>query len=332
MEIIMKKFINNPDEITVELLEGMAMAYAQKVKLVDKKLVCRANPKSEDKVAIVTLGGTGHEPALQGWVGDGMIDVAAAGDVWAAPGPPTLLAALEMVKRDAGILLVTLNHAGDVMSAKMAKQMAAMKGIKVNEIITTEEIRPTEDEEGRGLGGCFFIYKICGAAAEQGQDLDAVTALAQKINDNMATIAVLSELATHPSTGGVCGDLAEDSMEICAGQHGEGGGVVMPMATSKETAELLASKIVDKLGLSSGDEIVLCIGGSGKTTVMEQLISFRDAAKFFESKGIKAVRGLAEELLTVQEAGGYQMMALKVDEELKSLWDAPCSTPYYTVG
>ena len=327
----MKKFINNPDNITIELLEGMCMAYSQKVQL-DGKLVKRANPKSQDKVAIVTLGGTGHEPALQGWVGDGMIDVCAAGDVWAAPGPPTLLGALESVKRDAGILLVTLNHAGDVMSAKMAKQMAAAKGIKVNEILTTEEIRPTEEEEGRGLGGCFYIYKICGAAAEQGQDLEAVTALAEKINANMATIAVLSELATHPSTGGICGTLGDDEMEICAGQHGEGGGVVMPMASSKVTAELLAGKIITKLGLAEGDEIVLCIGGSGKTTIMEQLIAYRDAAKFFESKGIKPVRGLAEELLTVQEAGGYQMMALKLDDEMKQLWDAPCNTPYYTVG
>lgn len=327
----MKKFINNPENITKELLEGMAMAYSQKVKLVNGKLVCRANPKAEDKVAIVTLGGTGHEPALQGWVGDGMIDVAAAGDVWAAPGPPTLLAALELVKRDAGILLVTLNHAGDVMSAKMAKQMAAAKGIKVNEILTTEEIRPTEEEEGRGLGGCFFIYKLCGAAAEQGQDLKTVTALAEKINANMATIAVLSELATHPSTGGVCGSLADDEMEICAGQHGEGGGVVMPMASSKETAELLSEKIVAKLSLTEGDEIVLCVGGSGKTTVMEQLITYRDAANYFASKGIKAVRGLAEELLTVQEAGGYQLNVLKLDDETKALWDAPCDTPYYTV-
>ncbi len=327
----MKKFINNPDEITKELLEGMAMAYSNKVKLVGEKLVCRANPKSEDKVAIVTLGGTGHEPALQGWVGDGMIDVCAAGDVWAAPGAPTLVAALEEVKRDAGILLVTLNHAGDVMSAKMAKQMAVMKGIKVNEILTTEEIRPTEGEEGRGLGGCFFIYKLCGAAAEQGKSLEEVTALAEKINGQMATIAVLSELATHPSTGGVCGTLGDDEMEICAGQHGEGGGVVMPMTSSKETAELLADKIVTKLGLVEGDEIVLCIGGSGKTTVMEQLIAYRDAALFFNAKAIKTTNGLAQEILTVQEAGGYQMMALKVDDEMKALWNAPCSTPYYTV-
>lgn len=327
---MMKKFINDPNDLTKELLEGMCMAYPNKVKL-EGKLVCRAEAKSDDKVALVSLGGTGHEPAVQGFVGNGMLDVCVAGDVWAAPGPPTLLEGLKLVKRDAGILLITLNHAGDVMSANMAKQMAEMEGIKVVEILTTEEIRPTEEEQGRGLGGCFFVSKIAGAAADKGESLDDVVRIANKVNDQMATIAVLSDLATHPSTGGVCGTLGDDEMEICAGQHGEGGGVVMKMATSKETAEILSEKIVTKLGLKSGDEIALIVNGSGKTTIMEQYISFRDAKLFFEGKGINVVRGHAAEVLTVQEAGGYQLMALKLDDELKALWDAPCDTPAYTV-
>ncbi|VGO13747.1 PTS-dependent dihydroxyacetone kinase, dihydroxyacetone-binding subunit DhaK [Pontiella desulfatans] len=327
----MKKFINNPEELTKELLEGMCMAYPHKVKLEQEKLVCRATPKAADKVALVSLGGTGHEPAVQGFVGDGMLDVCAAGDIWAAPGPPTLLEALKTVKRDAGTLLITLNHAGDVMSAQMAKQMAEMEGIKVVEVITNEEIRPTEEEEGRGLGGCFFVSKIAGAAAERGDSLDDVVRIANKVNDQCATIAVLSELATHPSTGGVCGSLAEDEMEICAGQHGEGGGVVVKMASAKETAELLAEKIVAKLGLESGDEIALIVNGSGKTTLMELYVSFRDAKLFFEGKGIDVARGHAGDVLTVQEAGGYQLIALKLDDELKTLWDAPCDTPGYTV-
>jgi len=327
----MKKFINDPNNLTNELLQGMALAYPQKVKIVDEKLIVRAEAKSSDKVAVVSLGGTGHEPAVQGFVGKGMLDICAAGDIWAAPGPPTLLAAMKEVNREAGMLLVTLNHAGDVMSANMAKQMAEAEGIKVVEIITTEEVRPTADEEGRGLGGCFFIYKICGAAAEQGKSLDEITTLANKINDNMATIAVLSELATHPSTGGVCGTLGDDEMEICAGQHGEGGGVVMPMASSKETVKILADKIVERKGLKSGDEIILVINGSGKTTLMEQYIAFKDASDYFAEKGIKIVGGHANEVLTVQEAGGYQMIVLKADAEIKELWEAPCDTPGYTV-
>ena len=327
----MKKFINDPNDLTKELLNGMVKAYPNKVKLVKEKLVCRANKKSQDKVAIISLGGTGHEPAVQGFVGDGMLDLCAAGDIWAAPGFNTLLEGMKEVSNEAGMLLVTLNHAGDVMSAKKALKKAAKEGIKVKEILTTEEIRPTEEEEGRGLGGCFFIYKICGAAAEQGKDLDYIHALAEKINSNMSTIAVLSDLATHPSTGGVCGELGDDEMEICAGQHGEGGGITMPMATSKETIKILADKVVEKLSLESGDEVIVVVNGSGKTTMMEQYIAFNDAEEFFAEKGIKIVGGHAGEVLTVQEAGGYQLMVLKADAEIKELWDAPCNTPGYTV-
>jgi len=327
----MKKFINDPNDLTVELLQGMAKAYPGKVKLAGEKIVVRANPKSESNVALVSLGGTGHEPAVQGFVGDGMLDACVCGDIWAAPGPPTLLEGLKQVKRDAGILLVTLNHAGDVMSADMAKQMAEMEGIKVQEILTTEEIRPTADEEGRGLGGCFLVYKICGAAAEQGQNLVQIKALADKVNANTGTIAVLSELATHPSTGDVCGEMADDEMEICAGQHGEGGGVRMKMTSSRETIKILADRVVEKLALESGDEIILLINGSGRTTLMEQYIAFNDASNYFDAMGVKVVGSHANEILTVQEAGGYQLIVLKADDELKALWEAPCDTPGYTV-
>ncbi|MBT3377960.1 MAG: dihydroxyacetone kinase subunit DhaK [Lentisphaerae bacterium] len=328
----MKKFINNPDDLTAELLEGLAMAYPQTVKLESEKLVCRATPKSTDKVALLTLGGAGHEPALQGWVGPGMLDIAVVGDIWAAPGPVNVLEAMQMLKRDAGTLLVTLNHSGDVMCADMAKEMAELEGITVKEVLTTEEIRPTAEEEGRGLGGCLIICKVAGAAAERGMDLDQVYRIADKVNSNMGTIAVLSEIATHPSTGDECGEMGDDEMEICAGQHGEGGGVRMDMKSAKDTADLLSQRIIDRLGLAAGDEILLIVNGSGKTTMMEMLITFADAAKYFEAKGISVVRGRTGEFLTVQEAAGYQMIACKLDDEIRELWDAPCDTPFFTVA
>ena len=134
----MKKFINDPDNLTVELLEGLAMAYPDKVTLQSEKLVCRTTPKPADKVALLTLGGAGHEPALEGWVGEGMLDISVVGDIFAAPGPPKIVEAMKMLARDAGILLVTLNHAGDVMSAEMAKQVAEAEGILVKEIISKD--------------------------------------------------------------------------------------------------------------------------------------------------------------------------------------------------
>lgn len=327
----MKKFINDPDNLTVELLQGMAKAYPGKVRLAGEKIVVRANPKPAAKVALVSLGGTGHEPAIQGFVGDGMLDVCVCGDIWAAPGPPAVLEGLRKVRREAGILLVTLNHAGDVMSADMAKQMAEVEGIRLQEILTTEEIRPHPADEGRGLGGCFLVYKICGAAAEQGRSLAQIKALAEKVNANTGTIAVLSELATHPGTGGVCGEMGDDEMEICAGQHGEGGGVRMKMAASRETVRILADRVVEKLGIKGGDEIILLINGSGKTTLMEQYIAFNDASNYFAAMGVRIVGGHASEILTVQEAAGYQLIVLKADDDIKALWEAPCDTPGYTV-
>lgn len=323
----MKKFINDPNNLTRELLEGMCMAFPDQLKLVGEKMVCRADEKAADKVAIMSMGGSGHEP-LEGFVGTGFLDMFVSGDIFAAPGPPTVFEGMKTLKRDAGILLVTLNHAGDVMSAGMARQMAEMEGITVKEILTKEEIRPTDDEEGRGLGGCVLVYKIVGAAAEKGMSLDEVYRVGEKMNQNMAAIAVLSEIATHPSTGAGCGTMGDDEMEICAGQHGEGGGVRMPMMGAKETAELLSDKIIAKLGLTSGDEILLAVNGSGKTTLMEQFVAFRDAKLYMESKGMKVVASHVGEMLSVQEAGGYQLLAAKMDEELKELWNAPCSTPF----
>lgn len=323
----MKKFINDPKDLTKELLEGMCMAFPDQLKLVSGKMVARTDGKAPDKVAVISMGGSGHEP-LEGFVGKGFLDLFISGDIFAAPGPTTVLDGMKLMRRDAGILLVTLNHAGDVMSAGMARQMAEMEGITIKEILTREEIRPTDDEEGRGLGGCVLVYKIAGAAAEAGMSLDEVYRVAEKMNQNMAAIAVLSEIATHPSTGCGCGSMAAGEMEICAGQHGEGGGVRTAMMSAKETAELLSAKIVAKLGLSAGDEILLVVNGSGKTTLMEQFVSFRDAANYMQSKGIHVVASHVGEMLTVQEAGGYQLLAAKLDDELKALWNAPCATPF----
>ena len=327
----MKKFMNAPDTLTAELLEGLCLAYQDKIKLESEKLVCAKKEKSADKVAILTLGGSGHEPALQGFTGEGMIDISVVGDIFAAPGAPKVFEAMQKLNRDAGILLVTLNHAGDVMNADMAKQMAETEGIKVMEVVTKEEVRPTADEEGRGLAGCILVYKVAGAASEKGMSLEDVHRIAEKMNQNMGAVAVLSEIATHPSIGDELGNMGEDEMEICAGQHGEGGGIRMEMKSAKETAEILSDKLIEKIGLKSGDEILLIVNGSGKTTLMEQLIVFKDSAKYFESKGIKVVRGVADEILTVQEAAGFQLMAARLDDELKELWDAPCDTPYMTV-
>ena len=223
----MKKFINNPENLTQELLEGMAAAYPEKIRLEEGKIVVRANPKSADKVALITLGGSGHEPALSGFVGLGMLDASVVGDIFAAPNAVSLLAALRKFKREAGILLIVLNHAGDVMSANMAVKMAEREGIKLRTLLVCDDISAGLDapmSDRRGLAGCIPVIKVAGAAAESGAGIDEVYEIAERFSRRVATLAVAMRGCTHPQNGLPISELADDEMEIGMGQHGEGGG------------------------------------------------------------------------------------------------------------
>ena len=222
----MNKFINSTENITAELLEGYTMAFGDTVRLGAENIVVRTQPKSEDKVAIIAFGGSGHEPAVSGFVGEGMLDASVVGDIFAAPGAQRLFQALQMFKRDAGILLLILNHSGDVMSGNMAMQLAARAGIKVKSIMTHDDISAgldAADEDRRGLAGAVPMYKILGAAAEQGKSLDELIEIGERFNKQIATLAVAMRACTHPQNGATITELPEGMMQIGMGQHGEAG-------------------------------------------------------------------------------------------------------------
>ncbi len=327
----MKKFINDPANLTAELLEGLAMAYPV-VKIVNERIVVRAEPKCDCKVAVITLGGTGHEPALSGFVGEGMLDASVAGDIFAAPGAPKLFEAMELFKREAGILLVTLNHNGDRMSANKALRMAEKAGIKVKEIVVHEDIAQGADtpiEDKRGLGGCIPLIKVVGAAAEAGKSLDDVLAIGEAFNAGIATLSVALRVATHPQNGGVIGDIAEDEMEIGMGQHGEGGGGVMKVQSADDTAAIMIDRLMKAVGIQKGDRAMLIVNGSGATTLMEQLVVFRKAAKVLEAAGVTVAAGMADEILTVQEMAGFQMILCKLTPEAEAGIKAKSNSPYW---
>jgi len=329
----MKKFINNSENITVELLQGLAMTFPQKVKVISDKIVSRVTPKDPNKVAIVTLGGAGHEPALSGYVGEGMLDYSVVGDIFAAPGAPKVFEALKLAQRPAGILFVVLNHEGDVMAANMAMEMAKREGIKVKMLLTHEDISAgleADKKDRRGLAGCVPVYKIAGAAAEAGLSLDEVYRVADKFNQNMATLAVAMSNATHPQSGMAIGDLADDEMEIGMGQHGEGGGGRMKIQTADDTANIMLSQLSKALEIQGGDDLMLMINGSGATTLMEMFIVARACHLALEEKQVTVARSKVEEVLTVQEMAGFQMCIGKFDQETLSYWDKPCNTPYWT--
>ena len=334
MSEIKTKFINDPEQITAELLEGYVLAYPDQVKLGGENIIVRANPKSTDKVAIVTLGGSGHEPALSGFVGDGMLDCSVVGDIFAAPGAQRVFQALQLMKREAGILLVVLNHSGDVMSANMACQLAGRMGIKVKQLLTHDDISAgigADDNDRRGLAGCVPLYKILGAAADEGKSLDELLEIGERYNKQVATLAVAMRSRTHPQNGATITDLPAGIMEIGMGQHGEGGGGQKPLVSADETAAEMVDLLCQQLQPKSGDKMLLIINGVGATTHMELNIVFRKAYKELEARGMQVVVSRIQEILTVQEQAGFQMIMAKLDDDhIDYLKNYASNAPYWT--
>ena len=326
----MKKFINDPSNLTQELLEGLALSNQDIIELTEgTRLIVNKKLKDADRVTIVTLGGTGHEPAISGFVGEGMVDISVPGDIFAAPGPQQCFEAIKMADKGKGVLFVVLNHAGDMLTANLTMKMVKKAGLNVIKVVTQDDVAnaPRENaDDRRGLVGCVPLYKIAGAAAAEGKSLEEVAEIAQKFADNMATIAVAAKGATHPSTGGVIAELDDDDMEIGMGQHGGGR---MPLKTADETAQIMLEALLKDLDIKSGEKLLLIINGTGATTLMEQLIVFRKCYNYLKEKEIEVVANVVGELLTVQEQAGFQMMIARMDDELIHYWNQPCRTPYF---
>ena len=327
----MKKFINAQETITDEELVGLGLAFGDVLE-VDGHIVVSKDLADADRVTVVTYGGSGHEPAQKGFVGKGMLDIQVDGDVFAAPNGALVFEAMQRADKGHGVLLLTLNYAGDQLAGKQAMKLAKKAGMNVRQVVTGEEIRydPEGEDNRRGLAGCVPLYHIAAAAAAEGKTLDEVADIAQRYADNMASITVKSADATHPQNGMSFGDLGEtDLMEIGAGQHGEGGGVRVPMASSKEPIGMVAPNLVESLGLEKGDKAFVMINGCGATTMMEMLILYKDAVEYLEGLGIEVVANMVGEILTVQEAGGFQINFAKWDDEFARLWNTPAHTPVF---
>jgi len=328
----MKKFINKPENIVSELLEGFALSHPEQVRLVGNNVVARAVPKINGKVGVVTLGGSGHEPGLSGFVGEGMLDVSVPGEIFAAPGAPRCLEAIRLADHGAGVLFIVLNHAGDVLSANLTMEMANREGLNVKMTLTHEDISGgANPEDRRGLVGFLPVYKVAGAAAEEGQSLDACFEVAERMGRNMRTLAVAVQTATHPSTGRPIFELADDEMEIGMGQHGEAGTGRMKLKSADETAEIMLDMLLKDLDVKIGEELLVIVNGAGATTLMELFILFRRVDQILKARGIKMARAKLGEFITTQEQAGFQLLIARMDSELIRLWDAPSNAPYFVV-
>lgn len=330
----MKKMINKPENLVNELLEGFSLAFPEKIRLAEHRVIIRATPKARGKVALVTLGGCGHEPGLSGFVGQGMLDASTPGQIFAAPAPDRCLEAIKMADRGAGVLFVVLNHAGDVLTANYTMEMAHALDLNVRMVLVHEDIAsgPVEKpEERRGLVGFVPVMKIAGAAAESGLSLEEVFSIARQVERNTRTLAVAFTSATHPVTGEDIAPIGENEMIVGMGQHGEAGGNSIPMQSADETADLVLGLLLEDLDVRSDDELLVLLNGAGATTLMELFIIFRRVRQTLAEKNITVARNKIGEFITTQEQAGFQMNITRMNTALIDFWDAPCDTPYFVV-
>jgi dihydroxyacetone kinase-like protein len=261
-----------------------------------------------------------------------MLDVSVAGEIFAAPGAPRCLEALRFADYGAGVLFIVLNHAGDVLSANITMEMAKREGLNVKMTLTHEDIAGGPNpEDRRGLVGFLPVFKVAGAAAEEGRSLDACLEIAERMGRNMRTLAVAVQTATHPSTGQPIFELGDDEMEIGMGQHGEAGTGRMKLKTADETAEIMLDMLLKDLQVKAGEELLVIVNGAGATTLMELFILFRRVQQILKARDVRLVRSAVGEFITTQEQAGFQLMIARMDADLIHLWDAPSNAPYFVV-
>lgn len=322
----MKKFINNTESLLEESLEGFAKAHADIVTYNRQPhFIKRAKPAKEPKVALISGGGSGHEPLHSGFVGQGMLDVACTGQIFTSPTPNQMIDAAEAVENGAGVLFIVKNYAGDVMNFEIAAEMLACENASV--IVSDDVSLPKDHSIGRrGVAGTLMVEKIVGAAAEQGADLEACRELAERVCNATASIGVALSSCTVPALGKPTFELADDEMEMGVGIHGEHGRETMPLASASEIVEHLMKAINEDLNLSENQQVLLHVNGFGATPLMELYLIYDLAAKFLEQGKINICRSLVGNFTTSLDMAGCSITITIMDEEMIALWDAPVHT------
>ncbi|MGC8473600.1 MAG: dihydroxyacetone kinase subunit DhaK [Candidatus Dormibacteria bacterium] len=327
----MKKLINRPDDVVREELEGIAAAHSDRVKVsLDPYYVMRKDAPVQGKVAVVSGGGSGHEPMHGGFVGRGMLDAACPGEVFTSPTPDQILAATKAVSGGAGVLHIVKNYTGDILNFEMAADLAKEDGIQVEAVVTNDDVAVQDSlytAGRRGVGVTVLAEKICGAAAEAGRPLGEVAELCRKVNANGRTMGMALTSCTVPAAGKPTFELGEDEMEIGIGIHGEPGRERRKLATADEIVEVLASTIVDDLPFKSGDRVLAFVNGMGGTPLIELYVVYRALDRFLKGRGITIERNLVGSYITSLEMAGTSITLLRLDDELVRLWDAPVNTP-----
>ncbi|MFJ4210220.1 dihydroxyacetone kinase subunit DhaK [Paenarthrobacter sp. NPDC089675] len=326
----MKKLINDPRAVVDESVEGFGMAHADLLDVhPDPKFVVRKGAPVAGKVALVSGGGSGHEPLHAGFVGLGMLDAAVPGAVFTSPTPDQIIPATTAVDSGAGVVHIVKNYTGDVLNFETAAEMAQAEGVAVRSVLVNDDVA-VEDSlytaGRRGVGGTVLVEKIAGAAAERGDDLDAVAAIAERVVANVRTMGVALSGCTVPHAGTPSFELADDEIEIGIGIHGEPGRHRIGVESADAITDRLLEPVLDDLSLASGEKVLLFVNGMGGTPLSELYIVYRRAAQVLAERGATVERSLVGNYVTSLEMQGCSVSVLRLDGEMTTLWDAPVHT------
>jgi dihydroxyacetone kinase-like protein len=327
----MKKLINKAEDVVTDALQGMEAAHGDLIKVnFGPNYIVRADAPVQGKVALVSGGGSGHEPMHGGFVGVGMLDAACPGEVFTSPTPDQMLEATKAADGGAGVVHIVKNYTGDVMNFEMAAELARGEGIDVEAVVIDDDVAVQDSlytPGRRGVGATVLAEKICGAAAEQKKSLKDVAELCRKVNANGRSMGMALTSCIVPAAGTPTFELGDDEMEIGIGIHGEPGRERRKLAPAGEIVEQLAGPIVEDLPYEQGDEVLAFVNGMGGTPLLELYVIYDELQKFLTGRGVKITRNLIGPFITSLEMAGCSITLLKLDSELTQLWDAPVNTP-----
>ena len=324
----MKKIINDVAAVEEEMILGLVKAAPQKLRKLDYGTIVVREPKQEDKVALVSGGGSGHEPAHGGYVGEGMLDCAVAGTVFTSPTPDQVLEGIKAVATDKGVLCIVKNYTGDVMNFEMAIEMAADEGIKADYVVVNDDVAVKDSlytTGRRGVAGTIFVHKIAGAKAAEGASLEEVKAAAEKVIANVRSMGMAIEPCTVPAAGKPGFELSDTEMEIGIGIHGEPGTHREALGTADSIAKMLLDSILADLDYTGSDVVVL-VNGMGGTPLMELYIVNNFVQDYLKEKGVRVYDTMVGNYMTSIEMAGFSLTLLRLDDEMKKLYDAKADT------
>jgi phosphoenolpyruvate---glycerone phosphotransferase subunit DhaK len=326
----MKKLINAPDRVVEDMLRGMGLAHPELIRIIPEfNVVVRADAPVEGKVALVSGGGSGHEPTHGGYVGQGMLDAACAGAVFTSPTPEQMLEATKAVDGGAGVFYVVKNYTGDVLNFEMAGELAEAEGIETDYVVTNDDVAvedSTYTSGRRGIAGTVFVHKICGAAADDGNDLGEIKELAERVNANVRSMGMALTSCTPPESGEPIFDIGDDEMEIGIGIHGEPGVERKKIEPADQIVEELLGRILGDSVDFTGSEAAVIINGMGGTPLMELYVAYSHVADVLEREGVQVWRmPYVGDYMTSLEMAGFSITLLKLDDEMKNYLRAPCN-------